>query len=74
MSARPGYTKGFRRPAIRALLAERPHTVREVALAQGITIRTAYDHLMRMRDDGQAYIRDTASGTGNAALWAARRA
>lgn len=73
MAARPGYRKGFRVPAIRALLAERPRTLREIAEAQGISLHTARGHLDRMRRDGAAFVRDHAPGTGSAALWAARR-
>lgn len=66
-----GYRHGFRRPAIRAALADGATTVNEVADRVGLAPRTVHAHLVRMRADHE--VRRVDDGRGNTgARWALR--
>lgn len=53
MPPAPGYTQGFRRPAIRAAIAAGHDTVQAIAAHVGLARPTVADHLHRMRRIGE---------------------
>lgn len=65
-----GYRQGFRRPAIRAAIADGHVTVRAIASAVGLARETTHAHLRRMLADHE--VRRSVGRGNTGAQWALR--